>query len=343
MKVLTFLLYPFAVLYDAVTSIRNRQYDTGARPSARFELPVIGVGNLSVGGTGKTPMIEFLIRLLADDYKIATLSRGYGRKTKGIRIAGDKDDATTIGDEPMQFYQKFRDKAVIAVGEERVLAIPYLLDQHPDTQVILLDDAFQHRRVQPSFQILLTDYNNLFVKDYLLPAGRLRESKRGASRADVIVVTKCPSNISDDEMIEVESAIRRYSNKAVFFTRICYGNLLPVSRGSAYKPEKIILVAGIAHPAPLEQYLRKHYQVVRHFIFPDHHTYSEKDIEAIAGAAASEKAAVITTEKDLVKLDPRVFEKMSVFLYYLPIEIEFLKNGKEFDEMVLNAIKFNDQ
>lgn len=343
MKVFTFLLYPFAVLYDAVTSIRNRQYDTGARPSARFELPVIGVGNLSVGGTGKTPMIEFLIRLLADDYKIATLSRGYGRKTRGIRIAGNKDDATTIGDEPMQFYRKFSDKAVIAVGEERALAIPYVLDQHPDTRVILLDDAFQHRKVQPSFQILLSDYNNLFVNDYLLPAGRLRESKRGASRADVIVVTKCPSNISDDEMIEIESAIRRYSNKAVFFTRICYGNLLPVSGGSAYKPEKIILVAGIAHPEPLEQYLRKHYQVVRRFIFPDHHTYSRKDIDAITGAAADEKAAVVTTEKDLVKLDPRVFEKMSVSLYYLPIEMEFLKNGKEFDEMVLNAIKFNDQ
>lgn len=341
MTALTILLYPFSVLYDAVTSVRNHLYDTGIRPSATFDVPVIGVGNLSVGGTGKTPMIEHLIRLLGDEYRIATLSRGYGRKTKGIRIASEKEDASTIGDEPMQFYQKFRDKAVVAVGEERVLAVPYILDQHPDLTLILLDDAFQHRRVKPSFQILLTDHHNLFVNDYLLPAGRLRESRTGASRADVIVVTKCPPNISDDEMISIESSIRRYSRKAVFFTSICYGNVLPCNSAPASKPEKIILVTGIANPLPMEEYLRKNYRLVKQFAFPDHHAYSRKDLQSICDAAAGENAAVVTTEKDAVKMDVGVFDTRSVPLYYLPIEMEFLKSGKEFDEMVLNAVKSN--
>lgn len=339
MRILTPLLFPFAVLYDAVTSVRNRLYDTGARPSVRFEVPVISVGNLSVGGTGKTPMIEYLIRLLAGEYHVATLSRGYGRKTSGVRIAGEGDDARTIGDEPLQFYRKFKDKAVVAVGEERAFAIPYILDQFPDTALILLDDAFQHRRVQPCFQILLTDYDNLFFKDLLLPAGRLRESKRGASRADVIIVTKCPPTINEDQMINIESSIRRYSNKAVFFTSICYGNILSVSKFSPYKPEKIILVSGIARPAPLERYLRSNYQLLKHFSFPDHHVYSKQDMDMIFDAAAQAGAAVVTTEKDVVKMDSGILGDSSAPLHYLPIEIEFLKNGKEFDEMVLNAAR----
>lgn len=343
MKVSAFILYPFSIVFDAVTSIRNRLYDTGMRPSAKFEVPVIGVGNLSVGGTGKTPMIEYLIRLLGHEFRIATLSRGYARKTKGIIIASEKESANTIGDEPMQFYKKFGKKVVVAVGEERVMAIPYVLDQHPDVDLILLDDAFQHRRVQPAFQVLLTAYSNLFINDHLLPSGRLRESKRGASRADVIVVTKCPATISDDEMIAIESSIRRYSRKAVFFTKICYGNVLPFTSVSPYKPDKVVLVTGIADPRPMEEYLRANYEVVRTFDFPDHHAYSAKELNTLCEVAASERAAVITTEKDLVKMDVEVFRSKSVFLYYLPIEIEFLKDGKEFDEMVLNAVKSHGQ
>ena len=339
MRILTPLLFPFAVLYDAITSIRNRLYETGVRPSAKFEVPIVGVGNLSVGGTGKTPMIEYLIRLFGDDYRIATLSRGYGRKSSGIRIAGEHDTAETIGDEPFQFFRKFKDKVVVAVGEERAIAVPYILDQHPGVNLILLDDAFQHRGVQPAFQVLLTDYQNLFVNDFLLPAGRLRESRRGASRADVIVVTKCPASITDDEMITIESAIRRYSRKAVLFSRICYGHILPVNDVAPYKPEKIILVSGIANPAPLESYLRRNYNLVKHFSFADHHAYSKHDIRNICDTAVEMGAAVVTTEKDMVKMNPQTFHDASVYLHYLPIEIEFLKNGKEFDEMVLNAVR----
>ena len=339
MRILTPLLFPFAVLYDVATRIRNRLYETGVRPSARFDIPVVGVGNLSVGGTGKTPMIEYLIRLFADDYRVATLSRGYGRKTTGVRVAAEHDNAETIGDEPSQFYRKFKDKAVVAVGEDRAFAIPYILDEHPDINLILLDDAFQHRRVQPAYQILLTDYHNLFVNDLLLPAGRLRESKRGASRADVVVITKCPPSITDDEMITIESSIRRYTNKAVFFSGISYGHLLPVNGIAPYKPEKIVLVSGIANAAPLEAYVARNYELVRHFSFADHHVYSKHDIQTICETAARMEAVVVTTEKDMVKMNPETFRNASVFLHYLPIEIEFLKNGKEFDELVLNAVR----
>ncbi|HEU5146812.1 MAG TPA: tetraacyldisaccharide 4'-kinase [Chryseosolibacter sp.] len=333
------LLFPFAVAYDAVTSIRNRLYDTGAKPAASFEIPVIAVGNLAVGGTGKTPMIEYLVRLLDGRANIATLSRGYGRKTKGIRIAGKDDDASTIGDEPLQFYRKFKDKIVVAVGEERAYAVPHILQLHPRTSVILLDDAFQHRRVRPSFQILLTDYNHLFTKDYLLPAGRLREARRGASRANVIVVTKCPENITDDKMIEIASDIRKYSDKAVFFTRIGYGDLKPAGKASPYKPQNVVLVSGIADAAPLRMYVRNNYNLIRHFDFADHHAYSQSDVQRICEAALPANAVVVTTEKDIAKLDTETFTAQGVPLFFLPIEIQFLKNGKEFDEMILNTMR----
>lgn len=339
MAFLKILLFPLAILYDAVTSIRNRLFDAGVKPSASFDLAVIGVGNLSVGGTGKTPMIEYLVRLLSDRVNVATLSRGYGRKTKGIRIADASDTPATVGDEPYQFLTKFSDTAVIAVGEERAFAIPFIVDRYPEVNVVLLDDAFQHRQVRPSFQILLTDYRHLFVNDHLLPAGRLREARRGANRADVIVVTKCPNETTDDKMIDISSAIRRYSDKPIFFTGIGYGGLKPVSQDAPYKPERVILVSGIADASPLERYVRHNHQLVRHFNFGDHHAYSPNDVRRICDAALNAQAAVVTTEKDIGKLNSEVFKSAGVPLFFLPIEIRFLKNGKEFDEMVLNAVR----
>ena len=339
MLLLRILLFPFAIAYDAVTTIRNRLYNSGVKPTASFDIAVISVGNLSAGGTGKTPMTEYLIRLLGPNANIATLSRGYGRRTKGIRIAGDGDDASTIGDEPYQFYRKFKEQVVVAVGEERAYAIPHIIDRHPETNVILLDDAFQHRRVKSSFQILLTDYNHLFVNDYLLPAGRLRESRRGAQRADVIVVTKCPPNITDDRMIAISSAIRKYSDKAVFFTSIGYSNLKPAGQPSPYKPTEVVLVSGIADPAPLEDYIRNNYKLIRHFAFGDHHPYSENDVRRVCEAALKVNAVVVTTEKDLAKLNPEHFTASGVPVFFLPIETQFLKHGKEFDEMVLNSVR----
>jgi tetraacyldisaccharide 4'-kinase len=337
---LRLVLFPFAILFDLVTSVRNRLYDRGLKPAATFEVPVISVGNLTVGGTGKTPMMEYIIRLLIPRYRIAALSRGYGRATKGFRIAGGTDDASTIGDEPLQLYRNFRDRITVAVGEERALAIPHILHEHPDTEVILLDDAFQHRKVKPSFQILLTDWSRLFYRDYVLPAGRLRESRSGASRADVIVVTKCPREISEGAMAEIEKSIHNYAQKPVFFTTIQYGKAIALARATGLKPN-VVLVSGIANHEPFEQYAKKNYAVLRHFVFPDHHVYTPREVESIVQFAAEHNASIVTTEKDAVKLNSPKFEAIikETSFFYLPIEIEFLKNGQVFDELVFNLLQ----
>jgi tetraacyldisaccharide 4'-kinase len=324
---------------DIITSLRNRLYDQGLKPSASFDIPVISVGNLSVGGTGKTPMIEHLIRILKSDYAMATLSRGYKRKTKGFRIAGPSDTATTLGDEPFQFYAKYGNDVVVSVGEERAMAIPQIIHEHPQVHVILLDDAFQHRRVKPSFQILLTDFHKPFYSDFLLPAGRLRESKSGANRADVIVVTKCPETILPDEMMVMETAIRKYADRPIFFTSIHYGELIPLSN-KPMTDKRIILVTGIANAESIHSHVSANYSLLQHFDFPDHHTYSAKEVKEIYDFAKENRAAVITTEKDAAKIRSehfRVWVSETPF-FYLPIEIEFLKNGQDFDAMVLNAV-----
>jgi tetraacyldisaccharide 4'-kinase len=243
-----------------------------------------------------------------------------------------------MGDEPFQFYRKFKDKIVVSVGEERAMAIPQIVHEHPDVEVILLDDAYQHRRVKPSLQILLTDYNHLFYNDLLLPAGRLRESKRGADRADIVVVTKCPEHLSEEEMMEIETKISLYSDKPVFFATIRYADPVPMNHSNPFD-NPVVLVSGLADPSSLERYVRSNFRLVRHVKYPDHHTYKESDIAAITELAVKENAVVITTEKDSVKIMPFDLAKFGhVPFFYLPIEIDFIKNGKEFDEMVLNAV-----
>ena len=340
MKIVQMLLFPFSVVYHLITEARNRLYDLGLKPVASFEIPVVSVGNLAVGGTGKTPMIEHLIRLLSPTYQVATLSRGYGRRTKGIRIAGEKDDPSTVGDEPFQFHRKFHGKISVAVGEERALAIPYLIDERPDTHVILLDDAFQHRSVKPLFQVLLTDYSRLFHQDFLLPAGRLRESKNGARRADVVIVTKCPREISEEEMIEIEAGIKVYAQKPVFFSTLRYNAVVPMGNGSELR-DSVVLVTGIANARPLRQHIDGNFRMVRHFDFSDHHHYTIAEVKKITDVAIEHGAMVVTTEKDAVKLGSDAFRAIvdRTPFFYLPVEIEFLKNGKDFDEMVLNAVK----
>lgn len=335
------LLFPFSWLYYLITQIRNILYDRGIKPSVKFELPVICVGNLVVGGSGKTPMIEHLIRLLQSSYKVATLSRGYGRTTKGIRIASAVDNASTLGDEPYQFYSKFGSTITVAVGEERALAIPTILQEGPETQIILLDDGFQHRRVQPGFSILLTDFNKPFYNDFLLPSGRLRESRWNARRADVIVVTKCPEEISADEMITIEKCIRNYAMKPVFFTTIRYGNPTPFQSQKSTSPQDVVLITGISNSKPLLHYVSHNFNLVKHLRFNDHHNYTTSDIDMIANLwKANNKLSFITTEKDKVKLDvPAFSEKLKgLSMFYMPIEIDFLKGGKDFDEIILNLV-----
>ncbi len=334
------LLFPFAALYKLITDLRNRLYDLNLKPSIQFEIPVIGVGNLTVGGTGKTPMIEYLIRLLYRNYQVSTLSRGYGRKTKGMRIANSLDDATTLGDEPFQFYKKYRDNTIVAVGEDRAYAIPNIIHQFPGVQVVLMDDAYQHRRVKPLFNMLLTDYNRPFYTDFLLPAGRLRESRTGANRADVVIVTKCREEITVEEMIMMEQSIRLYVDSPVFFTQIRYG--LPIPFGNKTEiGECVLLMTGIANHKPLVHYVQGNFTLVNHIIYPDHHHYSASDLYKVVKLVESDATlSILTTEKDMVKIDTLEFQSITskIPIFYLPIETEFIKNGNDFDEMVLTLL-----
>lgn len=341
MAFIRILLFPFAVLYNIITALRNVLYNRGLKPSVEFDIPVINVGNLAVGGTGKTPMIEHLVRLLQNKYTIATLSRGYGRKTKGFRIATDQDDAETLGDEPLQFYRKFKDKIVVAVGEDRAFAIPNILQEHEHVQAVLLDDAFQHRRVKPSFNILLSDYNRPFYTDYLLPAGRLRESRSNAARADVVVITKCPPEISIDERMAIEQTVRGYTSKPVFFTTIHYGEIIAFGGSTQLPNNRVVLITGIANAEPFRKYIETTSTIVHHFDFADHHEYSVDDFKRFRDIVKEDPSvSLITTEKDMVKLADRKFteETRSLPLFYIPIEVKFLKNGQDFDAMILNAV-----
>jgi tetraacyldisaccharide 4'-kinase len=330
-----FLLLPFSWLYGLITLLRNLFYDAGIFNSYSFEPAVICVGNLNVGGTGKSPMIEYLARLLSEKWQVAILSRGYKRKTSGFRLASDVDNASTLGDEPFQFYKTMRGKVTIAVCADRAEGIRAILNSNPSIQVILLDDAFQHRRVKPLFSILLTELANPFHKDFVLPAGRLREWRSGAKRADVIVVTKCDS-AELQEQVGRELSVYQ---KPVFFSRIRYKAPQPFD-GRGEMGKEIVLVTGIANPKPLVDYLEKNYKIVRHFAFADHHSFQKEEIEMMQREATS---SILTTEKDFVRLvspeNKSLLDESRWF--YLPIESEFINTGSEFAAKVLQAVELH--
>lgn len=346
MNFLGLLLFPFAVLYDFATRFRNYLYHVGYKRSFEFETRVVAVGNLTVGGTGKTPMVEYLIRLLKDQYKIATLSRGYGRKTKGFKIASNEDDAKSIGDEPYQFFNKHKD-VVVAVGEERAVAIPFILAERPDTDLILLDDAYQHRPVKPNFNILLSSFQRPFYKDYVLPSGRLREARKGASRADVVVLTKCPQGTDLETMAQMKLEVSKYTKAPVFFAGIDYGELTPVYSKNGVPTLNVILFSGLATSELFSKYVRSKYNVIEEVVFGDHHAYTPQDISKLISLREQHQdknMCFVTSEKDMVKLlanDIQLnFSNYPVF--YIPIETKFLKDGKEFDELVLENLESID-
>lgn len=332
MNFLRKILFPFAVLYGFVTSIRNFLYDTRILKSYSFDIPVIAVGNLSVGGTGKTPQIEYLIRLLSPKYKVATLSRGYKRKSEGFVLADANSNAEIMGDEPFQFYRKFKDVRV-AVDADRRNGITQLLSQPEKPEIILLDDAFQHRKVKAGFYILLTAYDDLFYNDFILPTGNLREGRSGAKRANVVIVTKCPATISEAEQERIKQKIGK--NKPVFFTYIDYDDAVfsndrKVSISDIKSMDKILL-AGIAKPEPFFAYL----QAAKNntMVFPDHHNFTEQDIESVKEKAA--KRMIVTTEKDFVRLDGKLPEEQ---LFYLPIKSTFINNENEFNKTIIDYV-----
>lgn len=342
MSVLKLLLWPFAVIYDVVMTVRNKLYDLKLKPSVSFEIPVIGVGNLAVGGTGKTPMVEYLIRLLGDQKKLATLSRGYGRNTKGFLLADASATARTLGDEPFQLYSKYGNEVVVAVGEERALAIPQILDQHPEVEAVLLDDAFQHRKVRPGFSVLLSEYRKPFFKDHVLPFGRLREGPEGANRADVIVITKCPHTLSENEMMKMMHEVHVFTQKPVFFSTIRYGEPVPVFDKTLSLQREVILLTGIANADPLKDYVEKNFTLVQHVEYRDHHVYTKHNVMKLAELAGKQKGqvSILTTEKDRVKLISRELSKeaQQLPIFYLPIEMIFIRNGKDFDVLVKDFI-----
>jgi tetraacyldisaccharide 4'-kinase len=337
MNIFRKILFPFAILYGFITSIRNFLFDKGILVSYSFELPIIVVGNLSVGGTGKTPQIEYLIRLLSERYTIATLSRGYKRKSKGFVLANANATAEILGDEPYQFYQKFP-SIQVAVDADRKNGIEQLLSQTHPPQVILLDDAFQHRKVKAGFYILLTAYDDLFADDFLLPTGNLRESRRGAQRADVIVVTKCPTTLSEAEQIQIKQKLRRLSklNQAVYFTFVSYSSAVNSKKGSLpvvqIQQSNCLLLAGIAKPTSFFNYLKNSETIC--LTYPDHHHFTDSDIQSIKQQAGDK--LIVTTEKDYVRLKDSVLQEQ---LYYLPIQTSFISASDHFDATILSFIE----
>ncbi len=346
MKAHQVALYPFSILYDGATRLRNRLFELNYRKSYGFGPVVINVGNLSAGGTGKTPMTEYLIRLLHRRYKVATLSRGYGRKTKGFRLAGSQDSAATLGDEPFQLYKAWKEDVVVAVGEKRAEAIPQIMAAHPNTEVILLDDAYQHRAVKRDLNILLTTWEKPFFQDYVLPAGRLRESRKGAERADMVVVTKCPSSLTPEMILHYRKNIQFYAGNdvPVFFSTLEYDEpqlFNPVQGGQSKMPERLVLVSGLAKAQPFEEQARKKGSVLRHFRYPDHYAYKAEDLEKIVAFVGNEKGCgILTTEKDAVKwAEPRLRDLLSeVPVFTLPVRHLFIEGKQAFEGLVLNII-----
>lgn len=334
MIILRYLLFPFSVLYGWITSIRNFLYDKGFLKSYSFDIPIIAVGNLSVGGTGKTPQIEYLIRLLSPNYKIATLSRGYKRKSKGFILANEKSNAEILGDEPFQMHQKFPNIKV-AVDADRKNGIERLLSLEDKPQIILLDDAFQHRKVKAGFYILLTSFDDLYYDDFMLPTGNLRECRNGAKRANLIIITKCPKNLSEVEKEKIKHRINL--NVPIFFSFIDYDDRVYSENDSKnvseIKLKDKLLVAGIAKPDPFFDFIKSDNDLK--LVYPDHHHFSINDINEIS--EKSKGNIIITTEKDYVRLKDMNIND----LYYLPIKSNLFMDNGNFNRLIMEFIVFN--
>lgn len=344
LKSFRILLLPLALFYWIIILVRNFLYNKKIFTSTSFGLPVICVGNLTVGGTGKSPMVEYLVEKLKDEFKVATLSRGYKRKTKGYALANENSTALEIGDEPMQFHLKFPDVPV-AVGEERLEAIPELLHDKPQTEVIILDDAFQHRAINAGLNILLTDYNNLFTRDFFLPTGDLRDLQSSYKRANIIVVTKCKPDLSEEEKRNIIEEISPLSHQQIFFTAIEYGqpyHILTKKAMNLTERKEVLLVSGIANPRPLKKLLEKQSKVYDMMHYPDHHIFTIddwKEINKRFNNIMAKNKIILSTEKDAVRLIKFDNEIADIPFYIIPIKHRFLfEEEKSFDKVVIDFI-----
>lgn len=346
MSKLRLLLLPFSWLYAAITAIRNRLFDAGHLSVTQYQLPVISIGNLTVGGTGKTPLTEHLVRLLSPMYHCAILSRGYGRKTKGVLIANDNTGYESIGDEPMQMKSKFK-QLTVAVSEKRVLGIERLLSQEHPPQVILMDDAYQHRYVKPGYSILVMDYYRPIWKDHCLPAGNLRETRAGIKRADLIVINKCPENLSLSDAEEIKRRLKPAKHQELFYTAIAYKNPVPLNENlsadefeSLLHPDApIIALAGIGNPLPFFKMAAKFSTKVIPISYPDHHHFTQNDLLQIQKTLIKEGANchILTTEKDAIRLNATqgMTDQLRSRIWYIPIELKFLFDAQPlFDKKI---------
>lgn len=349
----TILLSPLALLYGGAIKIRNLLFDWEIIPSKEFDLPIISVGNITVGGTGKTPHVEYLTELLKDEFQIATLSRGYKRKTRHFIIADDKSTVAQIGDEPQQLKQKYPELTV-AVDRNRVNGIEKLLKLANNTDVILLDDAFQHRHVKPGKSILLIEYNRMIQDDFLLPAGRLREQVSGKDRANIILITKSPDRLKPIEMRNIANRMQLGLHQHLFFTHIEFKKFLPVFKldntkeASWFKENKapVMMLTGIANPRPLRKYARSISTQLSEMSFPDHHEYTKNDIQKITSKYRSlnnPDALILTTEKDAMRLQELYPENdIKNALYYITIHVQFLNDDQdEFNNLILDYVRSN--
>lgn len=340
------LLVILSFLYGWIIKLRNRRFDKGLRSSALFDVPVICIGNLTVGGTGKTPHTEYLIRLLKDSFRIAILSRGYKRKTKGFVLADEHSTVESIGDEPLQMHRKFP-HVKVAVQEKRKRGISRLLDMFPDTQLVLLDDAFQHRQVKPSLAILMMDYNRPIYKDRMLPLGNLREHAEGMKRADIIIVSKCPADLSREQQADILQKLKPQTHQRVYFTKLSYSELYACQASSESKNAEnrpLMGFCGIGSPKPFEQWLKSLNPSAKLLKFSDHHQYSKSDVARIRQEflrIKDKEGIIITTEKDYYHLiNNPYFEDLIPYIYYVKLKIEFLNQEEEdFNEQIIEHVR----
>lgn len=339
MKFIRKIAFPFSILYGIITGIRNFLYDNGIFKSEKFKTPTIVVGNLSVGGTGKTPQIEYLINLLRKDYKIAVLSRGYKRKSKGLLLADEFSTTETLGDEPYQIHSKFPE-IIVCVDANRVRGISTLEQLENPPEIILLDDAFQHRKVAGGLNILLTPYHNLFVDDYFLPTGNLRESCQAAKRAQIIIVSKCPIDLNKKEQQKIAKKLRVLPNQHLFFSGISYDYKLKgfFSKNiNELQHTQVLLITGIANPTPLKKYLTEQKIQFTHLEYPDHYSFEAKDIKEIKRSfdkLNTKNKIIITTEKDYV----RIFEKLKD-ISYISIKTTFINRENDFNKLIIQYVE----
>lgn len=345
LKSFRYILFPFSIIYGFIIWIRNKLFDKNILRSATFNFPLICVGNIAVGGTGKTPMTEYLVRLLKTKYNVATLSRGYKRKTKGFAIADENTTAIDIGDEPMQLHKKFPD-ITVAVAEERIVGIPQLLQEKPQTKVIILDDAFQHREVKAGLNILLTEYQDLYTRDFILPSGNLRDVKSSSKRAQIIIVTKCKSHLNQEEKEDIIHELHPLDYQQVFFTKIEYASPyhLFTKEIKFLEPDcDILLICGIANPTPLQEMLTTYTDTYEMILFKDHHIFTTDDLEEIKkkfSEMASQNKIILTTEKDGVRLAKYESELKNLPVYIIPMRHKFLfEEEAQFESAVISFIE----